>query len=77
MNGMPLEILVKMYRCWYNCRFDFIPKDDADWPNSNLLFQGIIDTYSGNFFVFKDQAGDDIWFTTSKSFEEWGLQKRE
>ena len=75
MNGMPLEVLIKMYKCEYGNRFDFIPKSEEGWPNAKLLFQGIIDTYSGNYFVFEDQLGDIVWFSTSKSFEEWGLVK--
>ena len=76
MNGMPLEVLIKMYRCWYNERFDYNPKEYDRFPNANMLFRGIIDTDSGNYFVFTDQAGDDIWFPASKSFEEYGLEKR-
>jgi len=74
MNGMPLEILIKMYKSEYGQMYNFLPKRNIR-PKGSIEFSGIIDTPRGNFFVFIDSDADFWWFSTDKSFEEHGLEK--
>ena len=64
MNGMPLEILIKMYRSEYGKMYNYLPKGNIR-PVGDIEFSGIIDTPRGNFFVFIDSNAEFWWFGTS------------
>lgn len=77
MNGITLELLIKMYKCEYNKLYDFLPTNEGSTSISNLIFNGIVDHKTGTSFLFEDDNDNTYWFSTEKSFEEWGLVKRE